>query len=138
MAKDIFHEAVKVALQKEGWTITHDPLMLEAFGTQIYVDLGAEQVIAAQRNTELIAVEIKSFLGNSYVYDFYQALGQYVAYLRALKLSEPERTLILAVPLKAYKGFFTKPDVQASLRDFNLNILVYDNKKEIIVHWFYV
>lgn len=53
--------------------------MLEAFGTQIYIDLGAEQMTAAQRDKELIAVEIKSFLGNSYVYDFYQALGQYVA-----------------------------------------------------------
>jgi hypothetical protein len=63
--------------------------MLESFDTQIYVDLGAEQVIGAQRDKERIAVEIKSFLGNSYVYDFYQALGQYMAYLRALSIKEP-------------------------------------------------
>jgi hypothetical protein len=27
-AKDIFHDAVKIALQKDGWTITHDPLFI--------------------------------------------------------------------------------------------------------------
>jgi hypothetical protein len=126
MSKDLFHEAVKTALQKEGWEITHDPLMLESFDTQIYVDLGAEQVIGAQRDKERIAVEIKSFLGNSYVYDFYQALGQYMAYLRALSIKEPERKLILAVPQKAYNSFFAKPDVKAALLDFKLNLLVYD------------
>jgi XisH protein len=25
MAKDIYHDIVKRALQKDGWTITHDP-----------------------------------------------------------------------------------------------------------------
>jgi XisH protein len=138
MAKDLFHEAVKIALQKEGWNITHDPYMLESLGTQIQVDLGAEQVIAAERNKERIAVEIKSFLGNSYVYDFYQALGQYLSYLRALKIKEPDRKLILTVPQKAYKAFFTGPDVQAALDDFSLNLLVYDAKKQIILNWFYV
>ncbi|WP_254721886.1 XisH family protein [Kovacikia minuta] len=28
-AKDVFHESVKHALQKEKWGITHDPLILE-------------------------------------------------------------------------------------------------------------
>jgi XisH protein len=28
MAKDLFHEAVKKALIKDGWTITDDPLRL--------------------------------------------------------------------------------------------------------------
>ena len=29
MAKDIFHDAVKYALEKDGWTITHDPYLLK-------------------------------------------------------------------------------------------------------------
>ena len=138
MAKDLFDEAVKTALVKEDWTITHDPLLLDSLNTQIYVDLGAEQVIGAERNTDRIAVEIKSFLGPSYVYEFYPALGQYMAYLRALSMREPDRKLILAVPEKAYKAFFTKPDVQQALVDFKLNLLVYDPKKELIVDWFFV
>ncbi len=26
-AKDIFHNTVRLALEKDGWTITHDPLL---------------------------------------------------------------------------------------------------------------
>ncbi|MEY3403290.1 MAG: XisH protein, partial [Cyanobacteriota bacterium] len=26
LAKDVFHEVVKIALQKDGWEITNDPL----------------------------------------------------------------------------------------------------------------
>jgi hypothetical protein len=27
-AKDVFHEVVKIALQKDGWEITNDPLKI--------------------------------------------------------------------------------------------------------------
>ena len=43
MTKDIFHEAVKVALQKDGWTITHNPLYIESLGFRIPIDLGAQR-----------------------------------------------------------------------------------------------
>lgn len=32
MAKDIYHEAVREALIKDGWTITHDPFILKGGG----------------------------------------------------------------------------------------------------------
>jgi hypothetical protein len=60
-AKDIYHEVVKNALIKDGWQITHDPLLIRLTKKKLYVDLGAERLIAAERNTEKIAVEIKSF-----------------------------------------------------------------------------
>lgn len=47
-AKDIFHEAVKVALQNDGWTITHDPLTIDLVDRQLQVDLGAEQEVIVQ------------------------------------------------------------------------------------------
>ena len=31
-AKDSFHDAVKSALEKEGWNITHDPLYINFAG----------------------------------------------------------------------------------------------------------
>ncbi len=61
-----------------------------------------------------------------------------MSYLRALKIKEPQRKLILAVPEKAYKAFFTKPDVQAALHDFGLNLLVYNANKQIITTWLFV
>lgn len=135
MALDIFHETVKIALIKDGWEITHDPYLLETLATTINIDLGAEKVIAAQKNKELIAIEVKSFLGNSYVYDFHLALGQYMNYLRALKVKEPERKLILAVPQHAYKSFFAKTEVQEAINDFGLHLMVFDDANKTIFKW---
>ena len=135
MAKDLFHDAVKVALQKEGWQITHDPYYLEALGTDIQIDLGAEKLIGAKRGKEVIAVEVKSFIGPSLVYDFHLALGQYMNYLRGLRKTDPERLLFLAVPKSAYTSFFAKTDVSEAAREFKLNLLVYDNVQQIIVNW---
>ncbi len=60
-AKDRFHEAVKIALIKDGWIITHDPLFLDFDNARLQIDLAGEQVIAAARGVEKIAVEVKSF-----------------------------------------------------------------------------
>ena len=76
--KDTFHEVVKNALVKDGWTITHDPYTLEYNRETLYVDLGAEAPIGAEKAGRRIAVEIKSFLGKSGITDLYNALGQYV------------------------------------------------------------
>lgn len=48
-AKDAFHTVVKTALEKEGWLITHDPYTLQAGTLELYIDLGAEKVIAAEK-----------------------------------------------------------------------------------------
>ncbi len=57
-AKDLFHDAVKNALIKEGWTITDDPLTFKIDGINISIDLGAEKIIGAEKDGEKIAVEI--------------------------------------------------------------------------------
>ncbi len=56
-AKDIFHEAVKKALQKEQWVITDDPLKFKFGNVNFQIDLGAERLVAAERAGEKIAVE---------------------------------------------------------------------------------
>ncbi len=38
-AKDIFHNAVKRALEKDGWIITDDPLYLDFGGVELYTAL---------------------------------------------------------------------------------------------------
>lgn len=80
MARDIFHSNVKDALIKDGWIITHDPYELEMGSPDYEIDLGAEKIIAAQKGLELIAVEVKSFVGKSAGYEFHQAVGQYRNY----------------------------------------------------------
>jgi hypothetical protein len=75
-ARDIYHDAVKNALIKDGWTITDDPLHLRWGLKDLYVDLGAEKLFAAEKEGRKIAVEVKSFIGASEIYDLENALGQ--------------------------------------------------------------
>ncbi|RCJ23504.1 fatty-acid oxidation protein subunit alpha [Nostoc sp. ATCC 43529] len=134
-AKDIFHEAVKRGLQKEGWVITHDPLVVKFGKDKMSIDLGAEQLLAAERGTEKIAVEIKSFLGDSELFDYHAALGQFLNYRLALRLREPERVLFLAVPLSTYKSLFSRDFAQISVQEYQVKLIVYDPNDEVIVQW---
>ncbi len=61
--------------------------------------------IAAERNGQKIAVEVKSFIGTSTIFEFHTALGQFINYRYALEVQEPERVLYLAVPSNAYNDF---------------------------------
>ena len=77
-ARDKYHSQVRNALFKDGWTITHDPLRLTWGVKDMYIDLGAERLIAAQKGTQKIAVEIKTFGSLSEMEDLEKAVGQYV------------------------------------------------------------
>ena len=136
MARDLFHNQVKTALIKDGWTITHDPYSIKiSEAIKIQIDLGAENTIAAQRDQEKIAVEIKSFITDSDISEFHGALGQYLNYLQALELKDPERLLYLAVPMDTYTEFFRIPFIQLSLKKYEINLIVYNPSKEDIEQW---
>jgi hypothetical protein len=134
-AKDIYHEIVKTALINDGWTITHDPLTIRLTKKRLYVDLGAERLIAAQRDTEQIAVEIKSFTCASDVKDIEDALGQFVLYLHVLMRYDPERTLYLAVPESIYTSLFTEEIGEILLQDDVIRLVTFDPEQEVIRRW---
>ena len=135
MAKDIIHDAVKNALIKDGWTITHDPYPLEYKGIALSVDLAAERAIAAERGDEKIAVEIKSFVGRSPIHDLKAALGQYVLYLGFLEITDPTRKLYLAIGEKTYREFFQQEAIQVIQQRFNISVIVVNLSQEEIVKW---
>ncbi len=134
-AKDIFHDAVRKGLEKEGWVITDDPLKLQVGGVEMYVDLGAEKLIAAEKNGEKIAVEIKSFTATSNIYNFHTAIGQFINYRVALEDGQPERNLYLAVPLGTYQTFFSLQFIQTVIQRVEVKIIVYDPINEVLVQW---
>ncbi len=134
-ARDLFHEAVKVALQKENWVITNDPLKVEAGGAKLEIDLGAERLLAAERGGEKIAVEIKTFLGDSPIIDYHAALGQFLNYRLALELKEPDRILYRAVPVAIHEAFFQREFLQISVERHQVNRIVYDPVNEVILQW---
>jgi hypothetical protein len=96
-ARDIYHNHVKHALIKDGWTITHDPFPMKWGRKDTFVDLGAEKILAAEKEGQKIAVEIKSFIGASEMHDLHNAVGQYTRYHDVLERTEPMRVLYLAI-----------------------------------------
>ncbi|NEO03395.1 MAG: fatty-acid synthase [Moorea sp. SIO3I7] len=134
-AKDIYHECVKNALIKDGWTITDDPLSLKWGKKDMYVDLGAEQLLAAQRAERKIAVEIKSFLGLSEMNDLEKAIGQYIVYHDVLAEVEPDRELYLAVSQEVASGLFEEPIGELLLKNNRVRLLVFDSEAEDIIKW---
>lgn len=136
MAKDIFHQVVKTALIKDGWNITHDPLEITVGGVDMEIDLGAEQLLAAERGTEKIAVEVKTFLVNtSAISQFHTALGQFINYRAALRRQEPERVLYLAVPDIIYNSFLQLDFPASMLQENAVKVIVYNTDLELIVQW---
>jgi XisH protein len=133
--KDRFHELVKQSLLHNGWIITDDPLYLNIGNLNIQIDLAAEPLIAATKNDQKIAVEVKSFIRASQITDFYASLGQYLTYQVALKLQEPERKLYLAVPQLTYATLFQETLVQAVFHLYPVNIIVYSQTTQEIESW---
>jgi XisH protein len=75
LARDIFHNLVKDALEKEGWMVTHDPYpLLRRKDGGLQTDIGAEKIITAERENMKIAVEVKSFVHISILHDFLHAV----------------------------------------------------------------
>jgi XisH protein len=135
MAKDRFHQVVRTALEKEGWQITADPYEISVDEVDFEIDLAAEKLLAATRENQKIAVEIKSFIGSSNISDFHTALGQFLNYRNALAIVEPERQLYLAVRSKVYDSFFQRRFVIATVKQYNIKLIVYSVAQEAIVQW---
>src|SRR6185503_15434 len=126
-ALDIYHDQVKNALIKDGWTITDDPLTIRFGRKVLYVDLAAQRLLAAERAGSRIAVEIKSFVGRSDVLDLEQALGQFVLYAEVLAETDPDRILYLAVEEAAYEAVFEEPIGELLLLKKRLRVIVFDS-----------
>ncbi len=146
MAKDLFHEIVKTALLKEGWTITHDPYRLnlndlKVFSSALNIDLGAEKMIAAEKEDSLtgsltkIAIEIKTFGGPSLVYELHNLVGQYFNYQIGLDFQEPDRLLYAAMPNIAYDSLAHNDFFHAIKHKLNLRLIVYDQFSQSIISW---
>jgi hypothetical protein len=134
-AKDVYHDNLKNALIKDGWTITHDPLVLKWGTKDVYVDLGAEQFLAAEKAGQRIAVEIKSFVGPSAMEDLEKALGQFVLYHDILNRAEPDRVLYLGIREATFVDLFGEPVGELLLENQRLRLIVFNPRTEVIVQW---
>ena len=135
MARDKIHGAVKNALIKDGWTITADPFVIKFEDADLEADMAAERSIAAERGTERIAVEVKTFLSPSPFHDLELALGQYGLYRTFLKKLEPDRAVFLAISEYTWLNFFQRESVKVVVEELAMKIVVVDVENQEVKQW---
>ena len=134
-ALDAISAQVKNALIKDGWTITADPYTITYEDAQLFADLAAERPIAAERGTEKIVVEIKSFLRPSVWNDLQSAIGQYEIYRVLLEETDPEYRLLLAVRSTIYERAFLRKAISLVLGKSRIAYFAVDLEREEVVVW---
>lgn len=134
-ARDIYHNHVRDALDKDGWRITNDPLHLQWGAKDMYVDLAAEELVAAEKEGRKIAVEIKSFIGASELEDLKNAIGQFVIYRNVLKKTDPARELYLAIRQATYEELFAEPIGTLLIENEGIRLLVFEPQERMVVQW---
>lgn len=134
--KDNVQEAFVAALENDGWTITHDPLTLRLRRKNVFVDLGAEKLVEAEKDGKKIAIEVKSFSASSILAEFYRAIGQYQIYKVALSKQYPDYELFLAMPHAAYalleSELLEDPDYENIL---NIKTVLFDIRNPKFIVW---
>ena len=126
---DVHHETVKRALEKAGWTITDDPFTIHVGKTRLYADLGAE------KQARLIVVEIKSFVGDSFINELHRATGQYANYRSLLRDAVQQYEIFLAIPHDVYRKHFHRELVEKIVTDQQIKFFTYDPQNEEVVLW---
>ena len=134
-AVDRIHNAVRNALIKDGWTITHDPFVIAFEEITLFADLAAERALAVERGERKIVVEVKSFGGLSPIQDLKVMLGQYDLYRAFLELVAPERELYLAVSDAIYHTLFEQKAIQTIVHRYDLPLLLINITTEEVVEW---
>jgi XisH protein len=133
--RDSLHDAARRTLEKDGWIITDEPLILVLEKTLLKADLGAEKFFIAEKADRKIAIEIKDFDTPSVISELEKTMGQLQLYQWALEGQEPARQLFLAVSEAIYLKHFQKPIFQLVLKRNKINLLVYEPEQEVIIQW---
>ncbi len=133
--RDGLHNSLRRTLEKDGWLVTADPLILVLEQAVLRADLGAEKTFAAEKDNQKIAIEVKDFTAPSGVSELEKTMGQLQLYQWALEIQEPDRLLFLAISDVAYLKYFQRPLFQLAVRRNQINLLVYKPEVETIVQW---
>ncbi|MEH2422320.1 MAG: XisH family protein [Nostoc sp.] len=134
-AKDIYHEAVKNALIKDGWTIIADPYFLQYKDAELYTYFFVEKALLVEQKGRKIVVEINSFISPSPMKDFENTLGQYILYRDILQLANKNYEIYLAIRDTIFDTFFQRKSIQAVVKRNQIEFIIFNNEREEISLW---
>lgn len=132
--RDLYHDTVKNILVRDGWKITHDPLILGDLELRVYPDLGAEKSVS-QQGERVLAIEIKVFGTIGQLSELQKAIGQYILYRSILRRSKSARSPYLAIPSGTYQSLFQKKIIQNLMQDEGIRLIVFNPVTETIEQW---
>ncbi len=95
--RDDFHYPVRRALEKDGWAITHDPVILQFRDLRLKADLAAERFLAAEKEGHKVVVEVKDFDSTAMSSELQKMIGQLQLYEWALEEEAVRHELFLAI-----------------------------------------
>lgn len=131
-AKDRYHDTVKRALVKDGWTIEDDQVRLKIGSRNLWIDLQASRT----NQPFAVLIEVKGFENPpSWVEAVSDAIGQYILYSVVLTSKGIAVPLYLAVPTAAYKGIWSEPLGLALIKRLGIKLLVFDPTEEDVLQW---
>ncbi|MCA0457872.1 MAG: hypothetical protein LCI00_28155 [Chloroflexi bacterium] len=131
---DQCHDQIMRALEKSGWRITDQQVLMKVGRRRVFIDLHATHAANGSRE-EIILVEVKCFpeLQNT-AQEIYTAVGQYIIYRAMLQELELDIPLYLSVPEAIFNTVFDRP-VQRAIRQSQIKVIVVNLDEEKIVQW---
>jgi hypothetical protein len=112
----------------------NDPLKLGQ-NIRLYIDLGAERILIAERRAEKIAVEVKVFGSISPLTELQKSVGQYLLYRSLIKKQEPDRKVFLAISSDIYSSLFMTPEIVDYILELRISLLIFNPATEEIEQW---
>ncbi|MCU0347370.1 MAG: XisH family protein [Saprospiraceae bacterium] len=137
MAKDFIHEAIKAALQNDGWHIANDPLTIDLTEDDTYFDIDMEAVKEESvfGRGKFLAIEVKSFRQTSVIHAFHEALGQFLNYQAVIEEQHLGFDLYLAVSEEGWERLNSLKFVQRRILQYGLQFLVVNVHSKSISKW---
>lgn len=135
-AKDRYHETVKAALIKDGWTIVSEQFYVSS-DRRMYIDLEAEHPALAQSiQQQIILVEVKELFEVKSPFEaLANAIGKFVLYQEALIEADESKPLYLAVSETSYNEMLKQGLGAKVVKRLAIPLIVFDPAQEIITQW---
>lgn len=131
-AKDRYHDIVKRALIKDGWTIEDEQFTLTVDKRNLWIDMQASKGTPQL----IILIEVKELAKvDSAIEALANALGKYELYRLALQASNLNYPLYLAVTKQSHEGILSEQIGKLALEHAQIPLIIVDVELEQIIQW---